>query len=62
MLDEWTRSIPITDAELANLRFKAIQDIDCGEIEFTCDGCARAKICTLVYDGYNTNGDCLYDK
>lgn len=28
----------------------------------TCDGCALIAVCSLVYDSYNTSGDCLYDK
>lgn len=28
----------------------------------TCDKCLCVTICRLAYDGYNTNGDCLYDK
>jgi hypothetical protein len=32
------------------------------EGEFTCDDCNIACWCTLVYDAYNTNGDCLLSK
>lgn len=29
---------------------------------FTCDNCGLVRKCRLAFDGYNTNGDCLYDK
>ncbi len=29
---------------------------------FTCDMCTSAPRCTLAYDSYNTNGDCLAAK
>lgn len=31
-------------------------------IHFTCDGCGFAPLCPLVYDSYNTQGDCLWEK
>lgn len=30
--------------------------------EFTCDRCADMPSCTLAFDLYNTNGDCLATK
>lgn len=30
--------------------------------EFTCDGCASRYICPLVFDWYNTGGDCIMEK
>lgn len=30
--------------------------------EFTCDMCTSAPTCSLAFDGYNTNGDCLLEK
>lgn len=30
--------------------------------EFTCDNCASRLTCDLVFDGYNTDGDCIADK
>lgn len=29
---------------------------------FTCDSCSFAPKCTLAFDFYNTDGDCLYSK
>jgi len=29
---------------------------------FTCDDCELAPRCTLVFDLYNTDGDCLLEK
>lgn len=31
-------------------------------ITFTCDRCGFAPLCPLVYDSYNTGGDCLWEK
>lgn len=33
-----------------------------GSDQFTCDDCGLKHKCAFVYDGYNTNGDCLADK
>lgn len=30
--------------------------------EFTCDNCRAAHCCSMVFDLYNTNGDCLAEK
>lgn len=30
--------------------------------EFTCDNCAHMPECSLAFDLYNTNGDCLASK
>lgn len=64
--DPYTRETPITDEQLAEERKSVVREYleDFGkEIEsFTCDNCARAKICWLAFDTYNTNGDCLYEK
>jgi len=30
--------------------------------KYTCDECSITRTCTLAYDLYNTNGDCLADK
>lgn len=64
--DAWTRAYPLTEQQLAELRAKAIQY---GEEEahfspevFTCDGCTRAPICKCVFDLYNTDGDCIWEK
>lgn len=64
-IDPWTRQAPITDAALSAIKADAVDELKQFGSEtdtFTCDGCSRAKICLLVYDQYNTNGDCLYDK
>jgi len=31
-------------------------------VEFTCDACPHARVCSLAFDPYNTDGDCLADK
>lgn len=32
------------------------------KMSFTCDECSHAPLCTLSFDGYNTDGDCLLSK
>jgi hypothetical protein len=32
------------------------------EGKFTCDGCRAAPRCSLAFDPYNTDGDCLAGK
>lgn len=64
--DPWTRpAVPVE--RLAAEREAAVKFMvdECGykpPIVFTCDGCSFAPRCTLAFDPYNTNGDCLYDK
>ncbi len=62
--DKWTREVPLTEEQLQSLRKKI--DDQAGEHGSssgdTCEGCWRRYICDLVWDPYNTNGDCLYDK
>ena len=64
--DPYTRETPLTDEQLANERKLIVKEHleDFGkEIEsFTCDNCDRSNICWLVFDPYNTDGDCLCDK
>ena len=57
IIDEYARhnSVP----EIIELR-KSFQD-NAGSA-CTCDNCAAVTICSLAYDLYNTNGDCIYDK
>ena len=66
MVDEWTREKPLSEDELATLRKECVKrEEDLGGRclrKFTCDECSRASICRLAFDGYNTNGDCLYEK
>ena len=63
--DEWTWKNPIADEDLKLLKsifssyfLKIRPDVP----TCTCDGCPRERICTLAWDSYNTDGDCLYDK
>jgi predicted dithiol-disulfide oxidoreductase (DUF899 family) len=32
------------------------------DVAFTCDTCKDKAVCQSVYDGYNTNGDCIESK
>lgn len=62
----WLRKVPLTPDQLADIRKEKI--VFAAELlkepptQFTCDGCKIADICKLVFDSYNTNGDCLYEK
>lgn len=59
---EW--ETPLTEEELAELRESAVKF--CNEHgysdNFTCDRCDARFTCTLAYDAYNTDGDCLAEK
>lgn len=64
--NEWLWATPLTDAELAEDRRTAVDLIagmyDEAPNRFTCDDCPMAVHCTLAFDVYNTDGDCLYEK
>ena len=67
--DQWTLVRELTDEELTELRNKSIAWIKQyapnmvrNVYDFTCEECPRKRICYLVYDTYNFDGDCLYDK
>lgn len=48
----------------ANVYLAADGDSDLFDVEagFTCDKCELAPTCTLAFDLYNTDGDCLASK
>lgn len=59
--DEWMYVRDLTDDELADVRALQIEsnhDTD----GYTCDTCQLARRCTLAWDQYNTDGDCLLEK
>lgn len=53
-----------TPGELVSLRKAAAIDLAKRRIpdKFTCDMCVDAARCSLAFDPYNTNGDCLASK
>ena len=56
---------PHTDDELAEMRAKCVAaEAEFGHeiTAFTCDSCGYRYKCPLVFDGYNTDDDCLMDK
>jgi len=55
----WKFKQPWGHQSLVMLR-EALTDLPLGEL--TCDNCATAPKCSLVFDAYNTNGDCLLEK
>jgi hypothetical protein len=65
-LDEWTFRLALTpraleyvisSAEAGNEHVESIH-----RASFTCYDCTRASVCTLAFDSYNTQGDCLWSK
>jgi len=64
--NQWLWAVPLTEAELAEDR-RAVVDLTKGMYDdapdrYTCDDCPMARRCTLAFDVYNVNGDCLYEK
>ena len=65
MLDQITRKVPLTADELAADRARVVEMYKerVGTIDkFTCDDCGARFVCVLVFDAYNTDGDCLAEK
>lgn len=58
--NKWLYKIAMSPAEVAERRkmMAEFNEVD----KYTCDDCSQAPICTLAFDSYNTNGDCLYEK
>ena len=64
LADPYTLACPRTEEELKAYR-DAIDDAAGAEgysAGDNCDGCKRRYVCTLAFDPYNTDGDCLYSK
>lgn len=65
-VEEWMREKPLTVEELARYRDDALAHFAKHGISvpdmFTCDSCADRFVCKLVFDAYNTDGDCLMEK
>ena len=60
-----TRETPLTPEQLAADRAKMValyEDAGLAINEFTCDECGARYQCKLVFDAYNTHGDCLAEK
>lgn len=64
--NRWLLKVPRTPAQMKAFRKTVIARVaeitGTSPAKFTCDDCKIANICTLAFDGYNTDGDCLYDK
>jgi hypothetical protein len=54
--DRWLYAEECTKEELAQQRPSKPDGY------YTCDDCALARKCVLVFDEYNTGNDCLYEK
>lgn len=55
--DKWLWITPSTFQEMAEIRGN---EHPLGH--FTCDNCFLVSKCSLAFDDYNTNDDCLYSK
>lgn len=69
MNNQWPFDQNWTEAQLVDIRKKSIEDyakhvapIHEGNMKFTCDDCPDRFVCDLVFDFYNTDGDCLASK
>ena len=61
--DRWLFAEPRSPEKMAEYRAEMIAEHGGPEgFKFTCDDCCLAPRCTLTWDSYNTNGDCLYGK
>jgi len=63
--DNYIRKVPLTEEQLRVQRKESIESAKEHGMEvakFTCDGCNLATTCKLVFDLYNTDGDCLLEK
>jgi hypothetical protein len=58
--EDLVRDEPLTDKDLEILRYRAVEDFSVEK--FTCDDCGARRTCELVFDPYNTDGDCLAEK
>jgi len=67
-LDEWSDMTPaLTEAQAAEAKAlvtAAVTAEDNGPApsEYTCDKCDHRFVCPLLFDLYNTQGDCLLEK
>jgi hypothetical protein len=64
--NRWLLKVPRTPAQMKAFRkvqlARAVEISGKAPAKFTCDGCRIANICTLAFDAYNVEGDCLYEK
>jgi hypothetical protein len=52
---------PLTDEQLIELEWIS-GAMDSGAPRYTCTSCASRRVCPVVFDSYNTDGDCLMEK
>jgi acyl-CoA reductase-like NAD-dependent aldehyde dehydrogenase len=66
--DEWSDMTPaLTEAQLAEARALITAAVTeegnwPAPTEYTCDDCDHRFVCPLLFDSYNTKGDCLLEK
>jgi hypothetical protein len=63
--DQWLFKEPWSAERLAEYR-KALKEYMKDHVTLsdvlTCDSCGLVGVCSLAFDAYNTNGDCLLSK
>ena len=69
LVDQWTREDPVSEGYLQHMRIGAVRELvqdglvdEPETFKYTCDACDRRYVCKLVFDAYNTNGDCIWVK
>ena len=64
--NKWLWAVALTPDELTKDRAAQVagiqQDEGMAPERFTCDECPLVRRCSLAFDSYNTDGDCLYEK
>lgn len=60
---QWTWDAALSPEELQDYR-RVMGHLHGGapDTVYTCDDCGAAPHCTLAFEPYNTDGDCLADK
>ena len=62
-MDDLLRREPLTPEQLAALRMVEQRELgDDAPARYTCDDCPIAARCTLAFNSYSVDGDCLAEK
>jgi len=60
--NKWSDLEPLTEEQLVEHRKKMTKRSEFDPEYYTCDQCQDRYVCPLVFDLYNTDGDCLASK
>ena len=54
---------PSTDKQLCDMLLDTLLNVPgLSDTQFTCERCNKIRSCSLAFDCYNTDGDCLLEK